>query len=153
MANTKVKSKIKARIFFEVLGWPAEALTKHLETVLGKLAKTWKLTNQHIEAPILVDEKHHKMMTAHAEFEAEIPSAWDLFMFALLQGPSVIEIIEPAEIYLKAGELQDILSDVVSKAQTMDKEIKLLAAQNKILQNQIASFLPKKEPDNGEVKI
>jgi hypothetical protein len=74
-------------------------------------------------------------------------------MFSLLQGPSVVEIIEPAEIYLKASELQDILSDVISKAQMMDKEIKLLAAKNKMLEDQLISIVPKKVPKDGEVRL
>lgn len=153
MVEARTKTKIKARIFFEVMGWPAEALTEHLKLVISKLKKSWKISSEHFEKPVIIDEKNPKMLTTHAEFEAEIPSIWDLFIFSLLQGPSVVEIIEPSEIYLKAGELQDILADIISKAQTMDKEIKLLAAKNRLLETQLISLVPKKEPEHDEVKI
>lgn len=149
--------KIKARIFFEVMGWPAEALTNHLKTVVEKLKKTWKISNENYAEPVPVDEKEPKILTTHVEFEAIIPSFHDLVVFSLLYGPSVVEIIEPPEIYLTAGEIQDILADIISKVQAMDRDIKLLASQNKILNEKLKSLTPsessEKEDKDKEVKI
>jgi len=131
----KDKSRMKVRIFFEVMGWPAEALTEHLKKAINKLKNNWKITAEHYEKPVPVDEKNPKMLTAHAEFEAEIPSFAELAIFSIVYAPSVVEIIEPSEIYLKASEIQDILADVISKVQGMDKEIKILAAKNRLLEN------------------
>jgi hypothetical protein len=131
--------KIKVRIFFEVMGWPADALTQHLKTVVEKLRKTWVVRSEHYEEPVPL-ENHPKMLTAHAEFEADVPSFNDLVMFCMLYGPSVVEILEPAEFYLKAGQVQDILADLISRMQLMDKEIKFLAADNKVLRDKLASL-------------
>ena len=153
MGLTRHTSKLKARIFFEVMGWPAEALTKHLKDVLNKLRKQWKISDEKYETPIPIDEKNPKMLTAHVEFEAEIPNIADLIMFSILYGPSVVEILEPSEIYLKSSELQDILADVISKIQLMDKDIKLLAAQNKILRSKLADISPEREREDKEIKL
>jgi hypothetical protein len=71
------------------------------------------------------------MYTSHVEFEGQAPSFHKLLLFALMHGPSVLEILDPPELYITAGELQDILADVIAKVQNMDKDIKLLAAENK----------------------
>lgn len=119
--------KIKVRIFFEVMGWPEDALNEHLKKLMDKLKEKWKVFSEDYSKPDKISEK---MYTSHVEFEAEIPSIQDLFAFVLNYAPSAIEILDPPEIYMTAGDLQDILADMVSKIQGMDKEIKVLSSQN-----------------------
>lgn len=181
MVFLKDKSKIKIRVFMEVMGWPAEQLVDHLKNIIQSLREKmkWKITHENYAEPIPLDmdnsdenkvltkkekeqinsdaaepnQKKSKMFNTHVEFEAEFNDILQLFSFAMAHGPSVIEVLEPAEMYVTAGELQDILADMVSKAQTMDKEIKILAAQNKkmadilnILENK---GILRKEPRKG----
>lgn len=130
MAIVKDSQKIKVRMFMEVMGWPKEKLREHLEQVIKILKEKtkWKITNEKYAEPEKVGDK---MFTNHVEFEGEASSLHDLFLFSMTYGPSVVEIIDPPEFYMTAGELQDILADLVSKVQSMDKEIKVIAAQNR----------------------
>ena len=126
----------------EVMGWPEDKLKGHLKEVVNTLREKlkWKISREDYAEP---EKLGDKMYNTHVEFEAEFNNVLDLFTFAMAHGPSVIEVLEPAELYLNAGELQDILSDMISKAQTMDKEIKILAAQNKKMVD-ILNMLEKK---------
>ena len=150
MVIVKDSQKMKVRIFFEVLGWPAEALTEHLKTTVGRLKKTWKITKEEYAVPEPLEHKNLKLLTTHVEFEAVVPTFNDLVLFCIVYGPSVVEIIEPSEIYITAGEIQDTLADVISKIQIMDKDVKVLAAQNKILKERLAEFAPAEEQKNGD---
>lgn len=153
MAFLREKHKIKIRVFMEVMGWPAEKLNAHLKEIVNILRDklNWKVSREDYAEPIKIGEK---MFNTHVEFEAEFNDVMQLFSFALAHGPSVIEILEPSELFLSASELQDILSDMVSKAQTMDKEIKILAAQNKKMGDFLTALekkgIIKKEPSNDE---
>jgi hypothetical protein len=185
-------TKMKVRIFFEVMGWPAEGLTKHLKDVVSRLKKTWKISKEEYAEPIPVDspdeeqkqapaearikkvdreyiqnieeqmgsnadnkQKAHTLLTAHAEFEAVVPSFGDLALFSMLYGPSVVEIIEPSEVYLTAGEIQDFLADMISKIQLMDRDVKLLSAQNKIFKDKLIELMPKHvhKEDSSDINI
>jgi len=148
----KEDKKLKVRIFMEVLGWPEEALTTHLKTILTKLKKHWKILNEHYETPVKI-EKVDKMFTSHVEFEAEVPNFNDLMAFCLNFGPSVVEILEPSYIHLTAGEMQDMLSDLISKIQIMDKEIKVLSAQKRISDTKLNEMKPRKDSKNDNIKI
>jgi hypothetical protein len=127
MKLLKDSRRIKVRVFMEVMGWPKEGLTKHLKEVIQILQdKTeWKVTKEQYAEPEKIGEK---MYTTHVEFEGEPPNLPTLFMFSLMFGPSTIEILEPDELYITASELQEILSDVISKVQGMDKDIKVLSS-------------------------
>ncbi|MDD5182298.1 MAG: hypothetical protein PHC66_03950 [Candidatus Nanoarchaeia archaeon] len=153
MAFFKNKEKIKIRVFMEVMGWPKENLTEHLKKVVNVLRENlkWKISREDYAEP---EQASEKMYSTHVEFEAEFNDINQLFTFAMAHGPSVIEILEPSELYLSASEMQDILADMVSKAQSMDKEIKVLAAQNKQMSGFINMLekkgIIKKEPPNDE---
>jgi hypothetical protein len=114
----------------EVMGWPKDKLNEHLKNVLKLLKEKlkWKMKGEEYAEPEQLGEK---MYITHVEFEGEAPSIHEVITFSMLYGPSVVEILDPPELYITAGEMQDILADVISKVHLMDKEIKMLAAQNK----------------------
>jgi len=149
MAILRDSSKIKARIFFEVMGWPAEALNAHLKKLLDLLkTKGWSIYREEYADPEKIGEK---MYTSHVEFEVEIPDISTLFQFCLAYAPSVVEIIEPSEIYLTAAEIQDIIADMNSKIHEMDKSIKLLAAQ--VAQFKKQAKTEEKSEEKPEIKV
>jgi hypothetical protein len=139
MAILRNDPKIKIRVFLEVMGWPADGLTDHLQKVMTLLKdkSKWKITKETFAEPELIGEKTY---TNHVEFEGEVPDLPSLFIFAMMYGPSVVEIINPPDLYITAADLQDILSDVISKIQSMDKDIKMIAAKNKDLNEQNAKM-------------
>ena len=122
MAIVKDTQKIKVRIFMEVMGWPEDKLKEHLEKVIELLKEKlkWEISNEKYAEPEKISEK---MFTTHVEFDGVAPGFHELVMFAAMYGPSVVEILDPPELYVTAGEIQDTLADLISKVQTMDKEI------------------------------
>lgn len=122
------EQKLKVRLFFELMGWPEEALNTHLKKIVDHLKTIWKVTKEEYAKPEKVSEK---IFTSHVEMEAEVPKITDLFMVVLNFGPSVVEVLEPVEFVLTAGELQDMMADASAKVNTMDQDVKVLAAQLK----------------------
>ena len=112
------------------MGWPKENLTEHLKNVLNLLKTNlkWKVINEKHAEP---EQLGVKMYVTHVEFEAQAPNIHEVVIFCIQHGPSVVEILDPPELYMTAGEIQDILADIVSKVHIMDKDIKLLSAENK----------------------
>ena len=155
------KQKIKVRMFFELMGWPPEALNKHLEQIVEHLKKTWKVTKEEYAVPEKIHkddevqtgneskteetQKKNEMYSSHVEIEADISNLPDLFMVILNFGPSIIEIIEPEEVFIKANELQDIMADISAKVNAMDMDVKILAAQLKQATNILQKL--KKTPE------
>jgi len=145
--------KIKARIFFEVMGWPPEELKNHLQKLVEKLKTQWKLSDVKLEEPVKVEDVE-KMHVAHVEFIAEVKSLGELMLFSLLNGPSLVEILEPSEIYLSAGEVQDIIADIISKGQALDRDLKVLSANYKLVKDELDRLKMKsKEEDIDKVTI
>jgi hypothetical protein len=145
------KQKFKVRMFFESMGWPKEAITEQLKRTVTHIKKSWKVTNEEYAEPEPLDDK---MFVGHVEFEAEFHKIQELFLVTLSFGPSVVEILEPAEVVITANELQDVVADISSKVSVMDKDIKILAAKLNISQNALEKFQNKsgtlKEAENEE---
>ncbi len=148
----KKKQKIRVRMFFELMGWPKEALNKSLKDIVNKLRQTINVTDEKYAEPEKISEK---MYTSHVEFEAEIKNVRDVFMITISFGPSVVEILDPAEIIITAGEFQDILADISAKVNTMDKDIKILAARLKQATDVLKrlKIVPKKEKEAENKQI
>lgn len=144
---------MKIRVFLEVMGWPKEKLTEHLKEVLKLLKEKmkWKIICEKHAEPELLGEK---MYVTHVEFDAEAKSFHEVLLFSMQHGPSVLEILDPPELYITAAELQDILADVISKVHIMDKDIKMLAAENKKLMDVFTLLkqkgIIKESPPDGE---
>ena len=139
-------------MFFELMGWPKEALNEHLKKIVDRLRKNVKVFEEHYAEPEKIGEK---MFTSHVEFEAEIKNLRDLFVITLSFGPSVVEIIDPPEVIITADELQDILADVSAKVSAMDKDIKVLAARLKQANDVLKKLkiVPKKPKEAENEKI
>ncbi len=148
----KDKEKIQVRMFFELMGWPKEALNESLKKIVAHLGKRIKIKNEEYAEPEKIGEK---MYTSHVEFEAEIKNIRDLFAITLSFGPSVVEILDPPEILLTAADLQEILADVSAKVTNMDKDIKVLGARLRQATNILnkLKIVSKKEKEAQNEKI
>lgn len=141
---------MKVRIVFEVMGWPADALNPSLKQTIDLLRDNkWKILKEEYGTPEKLGEK---MFSSFVEFETEVPTMQDFFAFAINFAPSVIEILEPFEFEIKAGELQDIIADLCAKIQSIDKEVKFLSAENKIMRARLQSITPETEPEESPKK-
>jgi hypothetical protein len=149
----KKRESVQVRMFFELMGWPKEAINEHLKKIVDTLKKRIKVTKEEYAEPEKIGEK---MYTSHVEFEAEIPTLRDLFIITLEFGPSVIELLDPPEVIVTAQDLQEILADISAKVTSMDKDMKILAARLRQAMNVIKSAqnMPKnkKEDENKEIE-
>ena len=119
---------IKVRIIFQLMGWPQEALMNTLKNLMNVLKKSWKIEKEEYSEPEKVENS--QMYSAFVEFIADIDDIYSLFSFVITYAPSVIEVLEPAEVVVPINKLQDILADLTGKLQDLDKEVKFLSAQN-----------------------
>ena len=124
----KEKQKIKVRMFFELMGWPSEALHPALKKIVDRLRQTWEIHSEDYSDPEKVGEKMH---SSYVEIEATVSDIKELILVTLSFGPSVVEVLEPSEIILNANDLQDSLADMSGKVHELDKQVKVLAAQLK----------------------
>lgn len=145
----KAKQRIVVRMFFELMGWPKDALNKTLKNIIHThLAKRIKILKEEYSEPEKV-EGTQKMFISHVEIEAEIPDIKDLFVITLSFAPSVVEILEPPELIITAHDLQDVLADISSKVQELDKQVKVLAAHvKKLKENASKSQKEQEKPAN-----
>ncbi len=122
------KQKIKVRIFIELMGWPEEALNETLKKIVDTIKKKWTVYKEDYSEPEKVGEK---MFSSYVEFEAEFSDLKELFAVVLNYGPTVVEILEPTEVYISGSDLQDIMADTSSKVNALDRNVKILSARIK----------------------
>ncbi len=128
------KQKIKVRIFIELMGWPKETLNDTLKKIVDTIKKKWTVYKEDYSEPEKMGEK---MFSSYVEFEAEFSDLKELFTVVLNYGPTVVEIIEPTEVYISGSDMQDIMADISSKINMLDRNIKILSARIKQTQGSI----------------
>ena len=122
------KQTIKVRMFIELMGWPKEALNESLKKIVETLKDKWKVLKEDYSEPEKIGEKS---FSSYVELEAEVPNVQQLFGVVLAYGPTVVEIIEPSEVYVSATDMQDILADISSKVNILDRDVKVLSMRFK----------------------
>ena len=143
--------KIKARMFFELVGFERENLNGNLKGMIDNLRGKIGIYKEEYAEPEKMDDKTY---ATHVEIEAEMPSIKRLFEVILMFEPSIIEIIEPGEFVVSAGEMQDILADVNSKMSQMNQNMEVMAARlrraNELLKSGEKELKSVKEDENKE---
>ena len=149
-----IENGVKVRMFFELVGWKKESLNSDLRRIIDNLRDKLTLYKEEYAEP---EEMGDGTYATHVEIEGEFPSIKGLFDIVLLFEPSIIEIIEPSELIIPAGEMQDILADVNSKVSQMGQDIKILSGRLKQAMNSKTHEKPlenaKKEENEDNNKI
>ena len=156
------EDKIRALFIFEILGKPADYITKTLGELIDQLGtvKGIEIKTKNVYEPKLLEQENVKdLFTTFAETEIEVDNLNLLFDIILNRLPSHVEIIEPRELSLKNFDLSSALSslaiklhkyDEVAKALTIERNIlinKLKEAQGEKPANKEKANKEKKEPD------
>ena len=134
------------------MGWPPEELTKALKRLVDAIGKTWKVLSADYSTPEKI-EGAQKMYSAFVEFTAEVNDVRELFSFVMTYAPTVVEILEPPEFVLRADQLQDVIADLTAKLQELDKQVKMLSAENIALKKRIQPEKPKNEENVKKVVL
>ena len=136
---------MKIRVIFELMGWPPEEVVKALKRLVEILKQNkWKIHSEEYSEPEKI-EGAQKMYAAFVEFIAEVNDLRSLFSFVMTYAPTVVEVLEPSEVIITADEAQDIIADLTAKLQELDKQVKLLSAENIALKKRISPENEKKE--------
>jgi hypothetical protein len=153
--SLKENGKIRVRMFFEFAGRDKEGLNGNLKKMIDNLREKLDIYKEEYAEPEKMDEKTY---ATHVEIEGELPSVKEVFIVTLLFEPSIIEVIEPSEFVIPAGEMQDILADVNLKMNQMEQNMRVIAARLKHSTNLLKTCEKKleikKEAENdGNTKI
>ncbi len=133
MAN----DKIVVRFIIEVMGRPKEVVQKTLEKVCSFIEERHKIVSKEISDVSIVENSN--LLSAFLEVEFEVRNFEELFLAILDFGPTVVEIIEPSKIVIDAGELQAVISDLITKLHNMSNKIQTLHTENIKLKRLLSS--------------
>jgi hypothetical protein len=110
---------IKASAFIEVMAvnekTTESALKNHVEKI--KAEDGIEVYKEDFDEPEKVENPPKKVDKAYSqivEIEFLISSVKNLITFTFMYGPSSVEVIEPEEVELKMGELQDIANTIAA---------------------------------------
>lgn len=131
--------EIFCRVIIEMLGGPKEHIVAVMKNYLEQLKKNEKI--QIVKEFISEPEDQEKLFSIFSELEIWFSDFEMLIDFCFEAMPSSIEVLEPAEMKLKASEFSGLLNDLQAKIHTVDMAIKELTANNKILDNNAKNLL------------
>jgi len=119
-----------ARVIIEMLGAPKEYIETTLKNYIEKLKKDGiKIIKETVEPA----QKQNELFSTFVELDVEFEKMEELFGFCFDSMPSSVEILEPEELKITAGDLSDHLNDLQAKLHEVDMVVKTTRAQNKVL--------------------
>jgi hypothetical protein len=127
-----------ARTILEIVGKPKEHVEETLQTYITKIAEDirYGVTSVSTEEAIAVEESEG-LFSTFAEIEFVTKDYTELMNFVVDYMPASIEIIEPSSVQLQAGNLSDMLTELVGRLHSIDMEFKKAAARNQILSQSV----------------
>ncbi len=136
-----MSGKILFRAIIEVLGKPREHVDASMKGYLQKLRDDKKYT---IMSEVLADlqkQENSDLWMVFAELEIKTSSLDDIINFCFDYMPSIIEILEPAQLTLSDGETSNFLNDMQAKLHYVDMLAKQLKTENDSLKINLAALL------------
>ncbi len=125
---------IKARFIMEVVGSPAELVTKTLNNIVDSIKESFSVEDVYIDKP---EKKGKNLFSCFVEIVINFDNIQSFFGFMLYYTPSVVEILEPYKLSISAGELENISNDIMSKIHELDKMLKTTIGVNKLLSKRV----------------
>jgi hypothetical protein len=124
---------IRTMFIFEMMGKPPEYIKESMENYIKSLeTDEVKVLSKKIHdcKPIENDKLDVKgLYTTFAEVELEVSNLNLLFGIVFRLLPSHVEILEPAELYLKNFDLSAIITDLAVKLHKYDEVVKIVAME------------------------
>jgi hypothetical protein len=135
MREMNEKQIIRARFILEALGKPKDVVIKALKDLVKQIKKDGRgVEKEHYSKP---KKSGDIFFSAFAEFEIICGDLEDLLGAILDYTPVTVEIIEPDRISIDISSLQEIVNDISSRFNNLDKQIKILQAANTVLQRKL----------------
>ncbi len=127
-------SKILVRITIEMIGQPEVVLLQALKNVSKEISEKYETSDI-----VLSDAEKigTTLMSAFVEMKVRVENYEELSNLVIDYMPSFVEVLEPDEINVKMGELEQSINNFVAMIQKLDKQLKYIAAKNIIMQKEM----------------
>jgi len=122
---------LKIRATIEAIGRPKELVTQALKDVVKEIKERHEVINEDYSQP---KKTSKTLFTAFVELTLTLDSYPALCGFVIDYMPTLIEVLEPDEIKMDFGELEEGINELINTIHTLDKQVKVLSAQNLLLQ-------------------
>ncbi len=134
---------IQATLVLEILGRPAEHLTKALTDLVSKLGseKGIKIIDKIIHEPVLVKDSKD-VYTSFAEVTLELESLVNYFGIIFAYMPAHIEIISPAEFKLTNAQLTELGNKLLARLHDYDAITKRIIVERNFLVDKLKQVSP-----------
>lgn len=136
-----MEQKILFRAIVEVLGKPKEHVDASLKGYLQKLKEDARYQVLEEDLADLNQHKESDLWMAFAELEIKTKNVGDIIDFCFDYMPSLIEILEPAELKLAGLDLSTFLNDLQAKLHGVDMLAKQLKMENQALHKSMGALL------------
>src|SRR3989338_5306573 len=136
-----IMEKIVFRTIVEVLGKPQEHVEATMKDYVDKLKadKHYKILKEEF-AEVKKQEKE-ELWATFTELEIEIKEVGKLLNFCFDYMPSMLEVIEPAQLTLSDGDISMFLNDLQAKLHGIDMVAKQVKAESDIVQKNMGHLL------------
>ncbi len=146
--------KIQVHLIIEVLGRPAENVTRALQGLLEKISseKGVRILEKKINTPVLAKDSQD-LFTSFMELSLELDSIENYFGILFAYMPSNIEIISPERISLSNVDLTHIANQLTSRLHNYDAIVKNVVFERDIYAKKLKEVAPhlfKKAPEKSE---
>ncbi len=137
--ETEAPGNILVRTIIEMMGAPKEHIEKTLKDYVEKLKTDKEISI--VKEEIAPAKEQGKLFSVFAELDIRFRTAQKLVDFCFDSMPSSVEIIEPSQLTLDAGELSDTLNDMQAKIHRNDMIVKTLKAKGSLVDKNAKSLL------------
>jgi hypothetical protein len=131
--------RVKARVIIEMLGSPKAHLEKTLKDYVAKLRKDKSV--EILKEEFSDSQERDGLFSMFAEIELWFKDIHHLLAFCFDAMPSSVEVLEPQDLHIDAGELQALLNDLQARLHTVDLALKEIKATLKIVDTNAVNVL------------
>ena len=151
MSSENETTGLKAIFILEIIGRPAEHLTKTLNKIIDDLGneKGVKVTSRDVKPTIeMKDQKDFYTTFAEINLEVEEVSQIAGLMFKYM--PANVEIVEPELIALTNNGWNEILNELTRRLHGYDEVSRVLQMKNAQMQKKLKELSPSEEENVSE---
>jgi len=123
--------RVRSRLIIEMLGSPKAHVEKTLKDYVAKL-RTDK-TVQILKEDYAETQDRDGLFATFVELDIWFKDIHHMLAFCFDAMPSTVEILEPRELKIDAGELQNLINDLQARLHTVDLALKEVKATLKVV--------------------
>ena len=136
-----MEQKIIFRTILELIGRPKEHIDKTMKDYVAKIKSDKEFKVLHEELADIKKQEKEELWATFAELEVEAKSVTKMTQFCFDYMPSIIEILDPAELKFSGEELSIVINDLQSKLHAVDMVAKQIKTENDFLKKNTSGLL------------